>query len=52
MDAGTRFFAPLAHAPEYTLLREVLLAADHNAYHVGELVSVRRVLNLNPIREY
>jgi hypothetical protein len=27
-----------------TLLREVLLAADHNAYHTGELIVVRRLL--------
>jgi len=26
------------------LLREVLLAADHNAYHLGQLVEVRRAL--------
>ena len=27
-----------------TVLREVILAADHTAYHVGELVAVRRLL--------
>lgn len=27
-----------------TLLREALLIADHNAYHVGELIAVRRLL--------
>ena len=27
-----------------TLLREVLLAADHNSYHVGQLVLLRRLL--------
>jgi hypothetical protein len=25
-------------------LREVLLAADHNSYHTGELVFLRRIL--------
>lgn len=29
-----------------TLLREALLIADHNAYHIGELVMVRRLLGL------
>ena len=29
---------------DQTLLREVLLAADHNSYHVGELVFLRRIL--------
>ena len=28
-----------------TLMREALLLADHNAYHLGELVLVRRLLN-------
>ncbi len=27
-----------------TLLREIILAADHTAYHVGQLVAVRRLL--------
>jgi uncharacterized damage-inducible protein DinB len=29
---------------DQTLLREVLLAADHNSYHTGELVVLRRLL--------
>jgi uncharacterized damage-inducible protein DinB len=29
-----------------TLLREVLLAADHTSYHLGELVLLRRVLGI------
>ena len=36
--------APIPHANGKTLLREALLAADHNAYHLGELVTLRRVL--------
>jgi hypothetical protein len=28
----------------HTLLRQALLLADHNAYHVGELIAVRRLL--------
>jgi len=36
--------APLRHAPEHTLLREALILADHNSYHVGQLVVVRRML--------
>ncbi|HMD49550.1 MAG TPA: DinB family protein [Bryobacteraceae bacterium] len=41
---STDLLAPLAHAPDKTILREVLLVADHNAYHLGELVLLRRVL--------
>ncbi len=48
----TDFFAPIPHAPDYTILREVLVVADHNAYHLGEFVSIRRILNLNPVKEY
>jgi hypothetical protein len=51
-DPRTSFFTPLPHARDYTLFREVLLAADHNAFHVGELVSLRRVLNMKPVKEY
>jgi len=40
--------APLPHAPGYTLLREALLAADHNAYHVGEIAVMRQVMQLWP----
>jgi len=32
------------HARIAALLREALLIADHNAYHVGEIVVVRRML--------
>ena len=48
----TDFFGPIPHAPEYTIFREVLLVADHNAYHTSELVALRRVLNLKPVKEY
>jgi hypothetical protein len=37
-------FTPIPHGDGQTLLREALLAADHNAYHVGQLVLVRRLL--------
>jgi hypothetical protein len=48
----TDFFSPLPHAPDYTVFRETLLVADHNAYHTSELVTRRRVLNLKPVKEY
>jgi hypothetical protein len=34
------------HAPGYTLLREALLAADHNAHHLGEVIVLRRLLGI------
>jgi hypothetical protein len=40
----TDLFANIPHGTGQTILREALLLADHNAYHVGELVLVRRLL--------
>lgn len=51
-DAKTDMTAPIVHAKDYTVCREVLVAADHNAYHVAELVTLRRVLDMKPIKEY
>jgi len=45
---GTNLLAPLPHAPKYTLLREALLVADHNAYHVSELITLRQVMAIAP----
>ena|ERR1700736_6540399 len=41
---STDLYAPIPHGDGQTILREVLLIADHNAYHLGELVLVRRLL--------
>ena len=38
----------LEHAPGYTLLRELLLVADHSAYHLGQVVALRRQLGIWP----
>jgi hypothetical protein len=43
-DPSTDLFAPLPHGTGQTVLREALLVADHNAYHLGQLVVVRRAL--------
>lgn len=40
----TDLFAPLPWGDGQTVLREALLVADHNAYHVGQLVMLRRML--------
>jgi len=37
-------FAPIPHGEGQTVLREALLVADHNAYHLGQLVMLRRLL--------
>jgi hypothetical protein len=43
-DPGTDLFARIPHGEGQTVLREALLVADHNAYHLGELVLLRRLL--------
>ncbi|HYK44244.1 MAG TPA: DinB family protein [Parafilimonas sp.] len=37
-------FKPISHGSGQTLLREALLIADHNSYHVGQIVVIRRLL--------
>lgn len=43
-DPATDLFAPIPHGDGQTVLREALLVADHNAYHLGQLVVIRRLL--------
>lgn len=43
-DPALDLYAEIPHGEGQTYLREVLLAADHCAYHLGELVAVRRLL--------
>lgn len=43
-DRASDLFRPFPWGDGQTLLREALLAADHAAYHLGELVMLRRVL--------
>lgn len=43
-DARHDLLARIPHGTGQTLLREALLLADHNAYHLGQIVMVRRTL--------
>jgi hypothetical protein len=43
-DEKTDLFAKIPHGDGQTVLRQALVAADHNAYHLGELVLLRREL--------
>ena len=47
-DPANDLLAPFPHGEGQTLLREALLIIDHNSYHVGQLVDVRRSLNAWP----
>ena len=44
VDPKSDLFAPFPYGEGQTLLREALQLADHNAYHVGELILLRRML--------
>jgi hypothetical protein len=43
-DESTDLYAKIPHGQGQTVLRQALLTADHNAYHLGELVLLRRLL--------
>ena len=42
----TDLFARIPHGQRQTILREALLLADHNSYHLGQLVDLRRALGV------
>jgi hypothetical protein len=43
-DKKTDLFAKIPHGSGQTILREALLIADHNSYHLGQMVLLRRLL--------
>lgn len=43
-EPETDLFAAIPHGDGQTILREALLVADHNAYHLGVLVTMKRIL--------
>ena len=43
-DPSADLLRPLPHGQGQTLAREAMLAADHTAYHLGQLVLLRRLL--------
>ncbi|HEX5273541.1 MAG TPA: DinB family protein [Gemmataceae bacterium] len=47
-DPTTDLFARIPHGQGLRLLREALLVADHNAYHLGQLVLIRRLFGAWP----
>jgi len=44
----TDLYARIPHGDGQTILREALLLADHNSYHLGQLVDLRRALGTWP----
>lgn len=45
-DRSIDLFALIPHGQGQTYLRELILAADHAAYHIGQLIVVRRLLGV------
>jgi len=44
-NAKQNLFAPFEHGTGQTLLREALLVANHNSYHLGQLMFLKKILN-------
>jgi uncharacterized damage-inducible protein DinB len=42
--AGEKIYTPFPHGDGQSLFREALVIADHNAYHTGEIILIRRIL--------
>lgn len=47
-NSKTNLFERIAHGEGQTILREALLVADHNAYHLGQIVLLRKMLGAWP----
>ena len=45
-DPGTDLYAPIPHGDGQTILREALTLATHNSYHIGQLMTLRKVLGV------
>lgn len=43
-NPDTDLYAQIPHAKGYTIFREILVVADHNAYHIGEFGVLRQVM--------
>ena len=46
LDPDVDLYAKIPHGDGQTILRELVVAIDHNAYHVGQLMLVRRMLGV------
>jgi hypothetical protein len=45
-SSKTDLFARIPHGTGQTILREALLVADHNSYHLGQVLTLRRILGI------
>ena len=47
-NSPAELFTVFEHGDGQTLLREALVLADHNSYHTGEIIVIRRLLDIWP----
>lgn len=45
-DPTIDLYSPIPHAPDYTIFREIVLVIDHNSYHLGQLIILRKALGI------
>ena len=45
-DNTIDLYSPIPHAPEYSIFREIVIVIDHNSYHTGQLLTLRRALGI------
>lgn len=48
LDPGNDIVAPMPHTPGHSIAREIRIAGDHCAYHVGEFAILRQVMGTWP----
>ena len=51
VDPAGDLFTPFTYGSGQNLFREALVLADHNAYHIGQLVDLRMLLGV-PVRDW
>jgi uncharacterized damage-inducible protein DinB len=45
-DHTIDLYSPIPHAPDYTIFQEIILVINHNSYHTGQLLMMRKGLGI------
>jgi len=45
-DNTIDLYSPIPHAPDYTIFQEIMVIIDHNSYHTGQLLLMRKTLGI------
>ena len=46
MDNAIDLYSPIPHIPDRTIFQEILIIIDHNSYHTGQLLLIRKALGI------